>query len=68
MTMRAGQQYHCQNPSCRCQVEVKKTSAEAQANPKCCCGAEMKTEYTQRGADSRLISESRQDTKKLAAP
>jgi hypothetical protein len=68
MTMRAGQQYHCQNPSCRCQVEVKKTSAEAQANPKCCCGAEMKTEYTHRGVDSRSISESRQDAKKLAAP
>ena len=42
MIMMVGQRYRCQNPDCRCEIEVTKTSMEADANPRCCCGAEMK--------------------------
>jgi hypothetical protein len=45
MTMNAGQRYRCQNPDCRCEIEVIKTSTEAESNPRCCCGAEMKKPY-----------------------
>jgi hypothetical protein len=46
MTMRAGQRYRCQNPNCRCEIEVIEASAQAEFNPRCCCGAEMKKRYT----------------------
>ena len=45
MIMTAGQSYRCQNPDCRCEIQVTKTSMEARANPRCCCGAEMKKPY-----------------------
>ena len=45
MTMTAGQRYRCQNPDCGCEIEVAKTSIEADTNPRCCCGAEMKKPY-----------------------
>jgi len=46
MTMNVGQRYRCQNPDCRCEVEVIKASTEAVLNPRCCCGGEMKKRYT----------------------
>ena len=45
MTMDVRQRYRCQNPDCRCEIEVTKTSTEAKFNPRCCCGAEMKKSY-----------------------
>jgi hypothetical protein len=45
MIMDVRQRYRCQNPDCRCEIEVTKTSTEAACNPRCCCGAEMKKLY-----------------------
>lgn len=44
--MRKGEYYRCENPGCRAEIEVKKDSSEAESNPRCCCGAEMKRPYT----------------------
>jgi len=46
MTMSVGQRYRCQDPNCRCEVEVIHASTEAVLNPRCCCGREMKKAYT----------------------
>jgi hypothetical protein len=40
--MRVGQHYR-EDQDCRCEIEVTKTSKEAASNPRCSCGAEMKT-------------------------
>jgi hypothetical protein len=45
-TMNTGQRYRCQNPDCRAEIEVRKDSKEGEANPRCCCGAEMKKPYS----------------------
>lgn len=45
-TMMRGQAYRCQNVDCRAEIEVKKASIEGPANPRCCCGAEMKKVYS----------------------
>jgi hypothetical protein len=44
--MTEGQVYRCQNLHCRCEIKVVKTSIEANSNPRCCCGSEMKKPYT----------------------
>jgi hypothetical protein len=44
--MTVGQQYRCQNLECGCEIVVSESSAEAEANPRCCCGAEMKKPYS----------------------
>ena len=46
MTMSVGHRYCCQNPDCRCEIEVIMPSTEAGLNPKCCCGEEMKKHCT----------------------
>jgi hypothetical protein len=46
MVMQAGQQWHCTNPACRCEVLVQSTSAIEGGNPRCVCGAAMKRSYT----------------------
>jgi hypothetical protein len=46
VTMTVGQQYCCQNLECGCEIVVSKSSTEADANPRCCCGAEMKKPYS----------------------
>jgi hypothetical protein len=46
MSMTEGQVYHCQNRVCGSEIVVTKASLEASANPRCCCGAEMKKPYT----------------------
>jgi hypothetical protein len=43
--MRPRERYVCQNPDCRCEVVVVKTSMEATRDPICCCGAKMKKAY-----------------------
>jgi hypothetical protein len=45
MIMIAGQTYRCQNRECGCEIQVVKASIEAQSNPRCCCGSEMKKPY-----------------------
>jgi hypothetical protein len=45
MSMTDGQIYRCLNRDCGCEIQVTKPSIEAKANPRCCCGAEMKKPY-----------------------
>ena len=45
-TMRTGQRYRCRNSECRAEIEVTRDSTEGKSNPRCCCGAEMKKQYT----------------------
>jgi hypothetical protein len=40
-----GELYRCQNPDCRSEIRVSKSSIEASLNPRCACGAEMKKPY-----------------------
>jgi hypothetical protein len=46
MSMTVGQRYCCQNLECGCEIVVSKSSTEADANPRCCCGAKMKKPYS----------------------
>jgi hypothetical protein len=46
MSMTEGQVYRCQNRHCGCEITVVKPSTQANANPRCCCGSEMKKPYT----------------------
>ena len=46
MTTRKGQQYRCQHPNCRDEIEVTKSSREEEPNPRCQCGATMKKVYS----------------------
>ena len=46
MTMRKGQGYRCQNPNCRDEIEVMKSSTEEESNPRCHCGATTKKAYS----------------------
>jgi hypothetical protein len=46
MSMTEGQVYRCQNRQCGCEITVVKPSTQADANPRCCCGSEMKKPYT----------------------
>ena len=45
VAMTVGTRFRCQNPDCRCEIEVHKASKESESNPRCCCGAEMKRTY-----------------------
>ena len=45
MQMIERQIYRCQNRDCGCEVTVIRSSIEANANPRCCCRAEMKKPY-----------------------
>jgi hypothetical protein len=56
MVMQEGQIYRCQNPHCLCELKVLRSSVQATANPRCCCGAEMKKAYRKPGF-RRLDSE-----------
>jgi len=46
MILRVGQVYRCQNKDCGAEFQIVKRPAEAPANPRCCCGAEMKKPYS----------------------
>jgi hypothetical protein len=46
MSITEGQVYRCQNRVCGSEIVVTKASLEVSANPRCCCGAEMKKPYT----------------------
>jgi hypothetical protein len=45
MHMTEGQIYRCLNRDCGCEIKVIRSSIESNANPRCCCGAEMKKPY-----------------------
>jgi hypothetical protein len=45
--MTEGPVYRCQNRDCRCEIKVIRRSIEANANPRCCCGSEMKKPYSE---------------------
>jgi hypothetical protein len=45
MPMTEGQIYRCLNRDCGCEIKVIRASIDAHANPRCCCGAEMKKPY-----------------------
>jgi hypothetical protein len=45
VVMIEGQVYRCQNRDCACEIRVLRGSIEAAANPRCCCGTEMKKPY-----------------------
>jgi len=45
MSMTEGQVYRCQNHHCGCEITVVKPSTQTNANPRCCCGSEMKKPY-----------------------
>ena len=45
MIMRAGEQWHCINPACHCEVLVQFNSAVDRSSPRCVCGAPMKKKY-----------------------
>ena len=46
MSMTEGEIYRCQNRRCGCEIVVVKPSTQADVNPRCCCGSEMKKPYT----------------------
>jgi hypothetical protein len=46
MVMKAGQEWRCTNPACRCEVLVQSTGEIAGGNPRCVCGTAMKKSYT----------------------
>jgi hypothetical protein len=45
MIMKTGEQWHCTNPACRCEVLVQSSSETDGSNPRCVCGAPMKKTY-----------------------
>lgn len=46
MMMKCGEEWHCTEPSCRCQIVVQSDSQVEGSNPRCSCGAPMKKKYT----------------------
>jgi hypothetical protein len=46
MIMKAGEQWHCMNPKCHCEVLVQSNSGIDGTNPRCVCGAPMKKKYS----------------------
>ena len=46
MVMKTGEQWHCTNPLCHCEVLVQSASELEGVNPRCVCGFPMKKRYT----------------------
>lgn len=46
MVMKSGEQWHCTNPVCRCEVVVQSGSEIEGSNPRCVCGYPMKKRYS----------------------
>jgi hypothetical protein len=46
MFMKSGEQWHCTNPACRCEVLVQENAQIEGSNPRCVCGAPMKKNYS----------------------
>ena len=45
MALRTGELYRCPNESCGCEIQVTRGAKQGgggDANPRCCCGMEMK--------------------------
>lgn len=45
MVMQNGEQWHCTNPACHCEVLVQTNGQVDGANPLCACGAPLKKRY-----------------------
>lgn len=45
MRMKIGEQWHCTNPACHCELLVQTDSETGASNPRCVCGAPMKKNY-----------------------
>jgi hypothetical protein len=45
MVMKAGEQWHCTNAACHCEILVQSDSQLDGSNPRCVCGAPMKKKY-----------------------
>jgi hypothetical protein len=45
MMMKTGEQWHCTNPWCHCEILVQTNSQVVGDNPRCACGAVMKKKY-----------------------
>ena len=45
MMMKSGEEWHCTNPACRCQIVVQSGSLAEGSSPSCSCGAPMKKKY-----------------------
>ncbi len=45
MSMKSGEQWHCTNPWCHCEILVQTTSQIEGDNPRCACGSVMKKKY-----------------------
>jgi hypothetical protein len=45
MIMKAGEQWHCTNPECHCEVSVQSSAELEGSNPRCVCGAPMRKKY-----------------------
>lgn len=46
MVMKSGEQWHCTNPVCHCEVVVRSASEVEGSNPRCVCGYPMKKRYS----------------------
>ncbi len=45
MIMKKGEQWHCSNPACHCEVLVQFSGEIEGSNPRCVCGSFMKKKY-----------------------
>jgi hypothetical protein len=46
MIVKSGEQWHCTNPQCHCEVPVQSEDAVDGNNPRCVCSAPVKKTYT----------------------
>jgi len=44
--MKFGEQWHCMNPACHCEIRVITSGAVEGLHPRCTCGSMMKKEYS----------------------
>lgn len=45
MPLKLGESYVCQNPLCKCEIQVTRPSTATARNPICGCGSPMKKPY-----------------------
>lgn len=45
MLMKSGEQWHCVNTSCHCEISVESDSGGSGNSPRCPCGAAMNRNY-----------------------
>lgn len=45
MPLKLGERYVCQNPLCKCEIEITRASIDTNGTPKCACGSPLKKPY-----------------------